>query len=96
MKKKLAAIAFAGASLAMFAGAPSAGAAHCVAPAQEESTPGYSYFGTDHVQEADHNEGTRHGADPDAGVEGTPGASGCRDADTSPSDRAPGQAKKSQ
>jgi hypothetical protein len=28
MKKKLAAIAFAGASLAMFAGAPSAGAAH--------------------------------------------------------------------
>lgn len=28
MKKKLAALAFAGASLAMFAGAPSAGAAH--------------------------------------------------------------------
>jgi hypothetical protein len=87
MKKKLAAIAFAGASLAMFAGAPSAGAAHCV----EGDSAGYSYFGTDHVQEADHNEGIRHGADPEVEGSGTPGASGCRSTDTSPSDRAPGK-----
>ena len=80
MKKKLAAIAFAGASLAMFAGAPSAGAGHCV----EGDSPGYSYFGTDHVQESDHAEGEKVHA-------GTPAASNCRETSGSPADRAPGQ-----
>ena len=93
MKKQLAALAFAGASLAMFAGAPSAGAGHCVAPAGEASAPGYSYFGTDHVQDGTHmngenNEGQGQHA-------GTSGASNCRstdaDAGISPSDRAPGK-----
>lgn len=85
MKKKLAAIAFAGASLAMFAGAPSAGAAHCVAPAGEEAQPGFSYFGNDHVQEKNHeNEGQGVHA-------GTSGASNCRDTTGSPSERAPGR-----
>lgn len=89
MKKKLAAIAFAGASLAMFAGAPSAGAAHCTGPAGTEARPGYSYFGTDHVKaEAHDSEGQ--------GVHmGTSGASNCRSTDTtndtSPADRAPGK-----
>ena len=43
MKKKLAVIAFAGASLAMFAGAPSAGAAqarHAPGPARAPGSPG--------------------------------------------------------
>lgn len=80
MKKKLAAIAFAGATLGMFAGAPAASAAHCV----EGDSPGFSYFGNDHVQDADHNEGKGQHA-------GTAGASNCRDTTGSPSERAPGQ-----
>lgn len=84
MKKKLAALAVAGASLAMFAGAPSASAAHCVAPADQEAKPGFSYFGTDHVQERDGgNEGLQG--------DGTAGASACRGTTGSPSERAPGQ-----
>ncbi len=79
MKKKLAALAFAGASLAMFAGAPSAGAAHCVAP--DGSAPGFSYFGTVHVQgDAHDNEG--------GGVHnGTSGASNCLETAGNPSGR---------
>jgi hypothetical protein len=84
MKKKLAAIAFAGASLAMFAGAPSAGAGHCASP--DGTSPGFSYFGTDHVQESDHAEGEKVHA-------GTPAASNCRETSGSPSERAPGQNK---
>lgn len=84
MKKKLAALAFAGASLAMFAGAPSAGAAHCVAPADEDPAPGYSYFGTDHVAE-------REGGNEGRQADGTAGASACRATTGSPSERAPGR-----
>ncbi|HEU5083132.1 MAG TPA: hypothetical protein VFU14_07320 [Acidimicrobiales bacterium] len=82
MKKKLAALAVAGASLGLFAvGAPSAGAAHCV----EGDSPGFSYFGTEHVQgDAHDNEGQgRH--------MGTSGASNCRETTGSPAERAPGQ-----
>ncbi|MBW3639793.1 MAG: hypothetical protein KY451_08095 [Actinobacteria bacterium] len=70
-------------------GAASAG--HCVAPANEESSPGFSYFGTDHVQEANHAEGSKEG--PHVAPDGTrsSGASGCRDATGSPSERAPGK-----
>ena len=71
---------------ALFAGAGAASAAHCVAPVTEPSEPGFSYFGTDHVQEADHAEGGNPG--PHAG---TSGASNCRETTGSPSERAPGQ-----
>ena len=50
-------------------------AAHCVAPAGEPSSPGFSYFGKD----------GRNDGDP------TPGASVCRERTGSPSARAPGQ-----
>lgn len=50
-------------------------AAHCVAPAGEASSPGFSYFGKD----------GRKDGDP------TPGASVCRERTGSPSERAPGQ-----
>lgn len=66
--------------------AGSASAAHCF----EGDTPGFSYFGTDHVKEAPHtNEGGNPG--PHAG---TPGASNCRNgapSSTNPADRAPGK-----
>lgn len=60
-----------------------ASAAHCVGP--EGDDPGFSYFGTDHVQESNHPEGGNPG--PHAG---TSGASNCRDA-SDPSERAPGR-----
>ncbi len=62
-------------------------AAHCVSPAAEGvDTPGFSYFGTDHVKQDGHaNEGSGR---PHLG---TPGASNCRDTTDSPSERAPGQ-----
>lgn len=59
-----------------------ASAAHCV----EGSSAGFSYFGTDHVQEAEHAEGGNPG--PHAG---TSGASNCRETTGSPAERAPGQ-----
>ena len=71
-------------SLAIFPGTVSA--AHCVAPADEPSSPGFSYFGRDHVQESTHAEGGNPG--PHAG---TSGASNCRATAGSPSDRAPGR-----
>ncbi len=81
MKKKkiILAAVFAVMSSLMVAGPASA--AHCV----EGDSPGFSYFGTDHVKESTHNEGqnTAH----------SPGASSCRDATGSPSERAPGQNK---
>ena len=82
MKKKLAALAVAGASLGLFAvGSPSAGAAHCV----EGGSPGFSYFGTEHVQgDAHDNEGQGQHM-------GTSGASNCRETTGSPAERAPGQ-----
>lgn len=62
-----------------------ASAAHCVAPVGD--SPGFSYFGNDHVKEENHsNEGGNPG--PHAG---TPGASNCRDTSGSPSERAPGR-----
>ncbi|MDP9394825.1 MAG: hypothetical protein M3Q27_11515 [Actinomycetota bacterium] len=64
--------------------AGAASAAHC--QNAERTSPGFSYFGTDHVQEADHAEGGNPG--PHAG---TSGASNCRATTGSPSDRAPGR-----
>lgn len=71
---------------AALAGIPvaSASAAHCVD--MDGTSPGFSYFGTDHVQEADHAEGGNPG--PNAG---TSGASNCREATGNPSERAPGR-----
>lgn len=80
--KTIAVTAFAGGSILLSAG--TASAAHCVAPAGEASTPGFSYFGNDHNQEAHANEGQGVHA-------GTSGASNCRDTTGSPSERAPGQ-----
>ncbi len=72
---------------AAFAGVPaSASAAHC--QNLEKTSPGFSYFGTDHVQETDHAEGGNPG--PHAG---TSGASNCRTTTGSPSERAPGQSR---
>lgn len=64
------------------ASSPGANAAHCL----EGDSPGFSYFGTDHVQEVDHAEGGNPG--PHAG---TSGASNCRETTGSPSERAPGR-----
>ena len=62
-----------------------ASAAHCVSP--DGTSPGFSYFGTVHVQgDAHANEGVGR---PHAG---TPGAANCRDTSGSPSERAPGRA----
>ena len=82
------------ASMAALAIGPgSAGAAHCVS--EEGDSPGFSYYGTDHVQDTDHNgegpgqpEGGKNG--PHAG---TSGASNCRETSGSPSERAPGQSR---
>lgn len=94
MKKKIS-VLIAGTAVGILAAVGSAGpasAAHCVAPADEPSAPGFSYFGTDHVQEKDHN-GAEPGQ-PEGGSfhAGTPGASNCRSTTPgSPSDRAPGR-----
>ena len=78
-KKIIVCAVFAVMSSLMVAGPASA--AHCV----EGDSPGFSYFGTDHVKESNHNEGqnTAH----------SPGASSCRVDTGSPSDRAPGKNK---
>ena len=83
-RKLLAGLVIAGA----LAGIPvaSASAAHCVDAGG--TTPGFSYFGNDHVQEADHAEGGNPG--PHAG---TSGASNCLATSGNPSGRAPGQNK---
>ena len=91
MRRKLG-IAVAVAAVAAFGVVPSsASAAHCVAPASEEPSPGFSYFGNDHVQETDHN-GDAPGQ-PEGGNAhmGNPGASNCRETTGSPSERAPGR-----
>ncbi len=75
-----------------FIEAGSASAAHCVAPATEPSSPGFSYFGNDHVAEEDAHGGTPEGGNPGPHA-GTSGASNCRDTTGSPSERAPGQNK---
>lgn len=87
MKKKLV-TGISVAALAAVGFAPAgASAAHCVSP-DGSSSPGFSYFGTDHVKEADHPEGGNPG--PHAG---TSGASNCRETTGSPSERAPGKNK---
>ena len=73
-------LAMASGSVVLSAGGASA--AHCV----EGDSPGFSYFGTDHVQEATHAEGGNPGPHM-----GTSGASNCRDTTGSPSERAPGK-----
>jgi len=80
LAKTIAVTAMVGGSILVSAGGASA--AHCVAP--EGDSPGFSYFGTDHNQEAHANEGQGVHA-------GTSGASNCRDTTGSPSERAPGQ-----
>lgn len=73
-------------SLAMSTGG-AASAAHCTGTTAEDmSSPGFSYFGTDHVQEATHAEGGNPGPHM-----GTSGASNCRETTGSPSERAPGR-----
>lgn len=67
-----------------FGTAGTASAAHCLNA--EQTSPGFSYFGRDHVKESTHAEGGNPG--PHAG---TSGASNCRDTTGSPSERAPGQ-----
>ena len=79
-KKLLAGLVIAGA----LAGIPvaSASAAHCVSP--DGTSPGFSYFGTVHVQNADHAEGGNPGPHM-----GTSGASNCESTTGNPSERAP-------
>ena len=86
MRKKLGYLLFAAAMTGgMTLGtAGAASAAQCQDPAT--TTPGFSYFGTVHVQQADHAEGGNPG--PHAG---TSGASNCRATTGSPSERAPGR-----
>lgn len=91
MKVRLAVFLSAAAVAALGAGASGASAAHCVAPTGD--SPGFSYFGNDHVQEKDHNgaaPGQPEGGNPGPHL-GTSGASNCRDTTGSPSERAPGQ-----
>ena len=94
MKRKLTAGLSVAAAVVAFAAVPSAAsAAHCVAPATEPASPGFSYFGTDHVQEKDHNGGAPgqpEGGNPGPHM-GTPGASNCRETTGTPSKRAPGK-----
>ncbi len=89
MRRKLSSLTAAvGAATCALAFIPAgASAAHCVAPADEPSSPGFSYFGTDHVQGAAHD---REGGNPGPHM-GTSGASNCRETTGSPSDRAPGR-----
>lgn len=68
-----------------------ASAAHCVAPTGEPNSPGFSYFGTDHVQETDHNGAAPGQPEGGSAHMGNPGASNCRETTGRPSDRAPGQ-----
>ena len=85
MRRKLSSAVVAVAAVAAFAAVPTgASAAHC--QNVEMTSPGFSYFGTDHVKESDHAEGGNPG--PHAG---TSGASNCRATTGSPSERAPGQ-----
>ena len=89
-KKLVSAAAVAAAAAAAFAVVPSgASAAHCRDAAN--TSPGFSYFGTTHVQNADHN-GEEAGQPEGQGAHaGTSGASNCRETTGSPSERAPGQ-----
>ena len=86
MRKKLTSAVVGAAAAGALAFAPAgASAAHCVAP--DGSSPGFSYFGTVHVQGTAHD---REGGNPGPHM-GTSGASNCRDTTGSPSERAPGK-----
>jgi len=63
-----------------------ASAAHCV----EGDSPGFSYYGNDHVAAEESHGGTPEGGNPGPHA-GTSGASNCRATTGSPSDRAPGK-----
>lgn len=78
--------AFAGFS---FAGTGAASAAHCVDPVAGDS-PGFSYFGKEHVAEEEAHGGSPEGGNPGPHA-GTSGASNCRETTGSPSNRAPGR-----
>ena len=58
-----------------------------IACSSDGASPGFSWFGTVHVQERPPT--TARVRDP--GHAGTPGASNCRDTSGSPAERAPGQ-----
>ncbi len=88
MRRKFAGILVMGALGALTFGAPTASAAHCVSP--EGDSPGFSYFGNDHVQETDHNGGEPGQPEGGNAHMGNPGASSCRD-QSDPSTRAPGR-----
>lgn len=75
-----------------FSQASPASAAHCVAPAGDEATPGFSYFGNDHVAEEEAHGGSPEGGNPGPHA-GTSGASSCRVTSGSPSARAPGRSR---
>ena len=80
-KKIMLGVVFAVMSSLMVAGPASA--AHCVDRA--ETSPGFSYFGTVHVQGTAHD---REGGNPGPHM-GTSGASNCRDTTGSPFEHAP-------
>ena len=84
-KKIIVCAVFAVMSSLMVAGPASA--AHCVSPSGD--SPGFSYFGTVHVQGEAHD---REGGNPGPHA-GTSGASNCNETTGSPSERAPGQNK---
>lgn len=68
-----------------------ASAAHCVDP-ETASSPGFSYFGSDHVAEEEAHGGSPEGGNPGPHA-GTSGASNCQETTGSPSVRAPGRNK---
>ena len=80
-------LAVAGAAFAAlsFVGTGTASAAHCV----EGASPGFSYFGNDHVAEDEAHGGSPEGGNPGPHA-GASGASNCRATTGSPSERAPG------
>lgn len=86
MRGKVALALSVAAVAAVGVGTSGASAAHCLNA--ERTSPGFSYFGTDHVREATHAEGGNPG--PHAG---TSGASNCLETTGSPSTRAPGQSR---
>ena len=88
MRKGICIAAIAGAAL--MAAPAVAPAAHC--QNADGTSPGFSYFGTTHVQNADHNGGEPGQPEGQGAHAGTSGASNCRETTGSPSERAPGQA----
>ncbi len=79
-KKIVLGVVFAVMSSLMVAGPASA--AHC--QSAEKTSPGFSYFGTDHVQESTRAEGSKEGPHM-----GPSGASNRRDTTKSPFEHAP-------